>query len=208
MEGQSDRPWGSRRRLIPSPMECFVLLVIICVLAFLMLSASGAPRELARRSVCMRNLKEIGLAMKLYAEDHGGRFPCDLERTTVGSLALLPGKYPKNHTQTRARTLYDAFVCPDDVAHVFARIAPGSPKKPLTSKNVSYAYGGFVFVESLSPDSPLACDRSSTGTWTNSRPWNKNKWTHGSSGGNVLLADGRVSFTKWKVGTMDAMKNP
>jgi prepilin-type processing-associated H-X9-DG protein len=146
--------------------------------------------------------------MKLYAEDNGGRFPCDPEATTVGSMALLAGKYVKSHAPTRTHTIYHALVCPDDLAHVFARIAPGSPKKPLTSKNISYAYGGFCFADSISPDSPLACDRSSTGTWTNAKPWDRNKWTHGSSGGNVLLADGRVSFSKWKVGTMDAIKNP
>jgi len=209
MDGeQQSGPARQRRRVLPSPMECFILLVIVCVLAFLMLSATAAPRELARRTVCMKNLREIGLVIQLYAADNAGRFPSDALATTVGSFRLLPEKYCQDLTPARHRNLYEAFVCPDDSMRVFSRVATGSPNKPLTARNLSYAYGGFSMTEEARPDSPIACDRSSNAKWDGPRPWARNKWTHETLGGNILFVDGRVAFTRIRTGRMESMKNP
>jgi prepilin-type processing-associated H-X9-DG protein len=209
MEREPETRWANRHgRFLPGPLECFMILVIIGLLAFLMLSASGEPRQLARRSVCMKNLKEIGLAIRLYAEDNGGRFPCDGQATAVGSLTLLPGKYPKYPQPHKRDALYSAFVCPEDSMRVFARIAPGSSKHPLTARNLSYTYGAFDLNESALPDTPVACDRSSTNNWTGAQPWAKNKWTHESTGGNVLFADGHVVFVRNTVPGLQRMRNP
>jgi prepilin-type processing-associated H-X9-DG protein len=189
-------------------MDCFLILTIVGVLAFLMMSASASPRELARRSLCMKNLREIGLALRLYAEDHRGRFPCDPAGTTLGSFTLLATAPTTNASVAHHPSLYPAFVCPDDELGFFSRVTTGSAKRPLTAKNFSYAYGGFELSEFVAGDSPLACDRSSTAQWESRQPWSGNHWTHGSSGGNVLFADGRVSFVRTSVPGLRAMKNP
>lgn len=146
---------------------------------------------------CVHHLKSIGLSIRLYSGDHGGWFPTDEARTTVGSFALLTNNY---------QTAYLMWTCPDDKG-----VAVGSPSQPFTSKNASYAYGGFGLSESVQPDTPIAADRSSiqTGVWGNVvSPYAGNRWTHKSNGGNVLFADGHVAFQKGFVPPMYNGKNP
>jgi prepilin-type processing-associated H-X9-DG protein len=185
-----------------------MMLVVIGMLAFLMVTASGAPRGLVRRSMCMKNLKEISLAIRIYAQDNGGKFPADSEQTTLGSFALLPANSPRYPAAPTHKTLYAALVCPNDEMAIFHRVVPGSPHKLITAKNLSYAYAGFGLTESAQSDTAIACDRSSTGKWNSSRPWNRNRWTHESEGGNILFADGHVAFTQSSAAGLDRMKNP
>ena len=172
------------------------LLVIAAVgLLFIGVILAVVPQriEAKRRSTCLNNLKQIGLAMRLYSGDCTEKFPCDKAVTTVGSFALLTNTYQTN---------YKTWICPRDKG-----VTSGSSDRTFTSKNVSYAYGGFGLSETVQPDTPVACDRT-TGNLTSARPYDGNRWTHKTAGGNVLFADGHVA---WKQ-TMDVPlyhgKNP
>jgi len=60
----------------------------IPVLAALLLPALGAARQKAQMAACMSNVRQIGLAMQLYASDYGGKPPQsldDLVRTGIVS---------------------------------------------------------------------------------------------------------------------------
>ncbi len=56
-------------------LELGVVLVIICILASVLFPVFSRSRETARSVQCKSNLMQIGLALHLYAQDWGRRFP-------------------------------------------------------------------------------------------------------------------------------------
>jgi len=56
-------------------VELLVVISIICVLAAIAFPVMSTAKERARRAVCINNLRQIGLAILVYAADNGGRTP-------------------------------------------------------------------------------------------------------------------------------------
>ncbi len=56
-------------------IELLTVIAIIGILSAILIPVLGSVREKARRASCSSNLRQIGLAAFLYADEHGGRLP-------------------------------------------------------------------------------------------------------------------------------------
>ncbi len=87
----------TRRRLVVRG----VIALGIAGLAVFVLYAAGRTRQKVRMTMCVHNLKVIGLRLRLYADEHDGAFP-DTWSALVTHLEI-----------TDPDSLDDVFVCPE-----------------------------------------------------------------------------------------------
>jgi prepilin-type processing-associated H-X9-DG protein len=165
------------------------LAILICVLlAGFLPEGIFYGNERAPRAHCMGNLKQLGLAIAMYADMYQNRCPMDSANPTLmGSMKLL------SNFCSSAKVLY----CPED-ARWGAK--PEVHWDKLTVNNISYSYvPNLVWQDS--PDSIVALDRiysTSAGS-----AWPK-RGNHKGKGGNVLFNDGSV---KWLTNLPSALKD-
>jgi prepilin-type N-terminal cleavage/methylation domain-containing protein len=69
-------------------IELLVVIAIIAILAGVLLPALSRAKQRGQRAGCLSNLKQIGIAFRLYLDDHEGRFA---DRRDLKSS--LPGGY-------------------------------------------------------------------------------------------------------------------
>lgn len=69
-------------------VELLVVMAVIAILAGLLFSALSRAQQLAERTACLSNLRQIGMSCLMYLDDHSDRFP---DRRDLKSS--LPGGY-------------------------------------------------------------------------------------------------------------------
>ena len=71
-------------------IELLVVIAIIGILAAILLPALARAREAARRASCANNLKQLGIVLKMYANESGGLFPMQQINKETGNNAFNP----------------------------------------------------------------------------------------------------------------------
>lgn len=88
------RPGVTPARRAFTLVELLVVLAVIGVLAGLLLPAVSRATESGRATACLGNLRQIGLALQMYVDDHGNRLPVMRDRQVEAALDTLTNAAP------------------------------------------------------------------------------------------------------------------
>jgi prepilin-type N-terminal cleavage/methylation domain-containing protein len=69
-------------------IELLVTVAIVAVLAALLLPAVARVQEAGRATACMSNLRQVGIALQLYAQENNNRLPIMRDHSLVGTNDL------------------------------------------------------------------------------------------------------------------------
>lgn len=189
-------------------IELLVVIAIIGILAALLLPALAVARNRARTTQCLSNLRQIGLGMRMYADDGNGFYP--------QSGAIIPWNQtdPDTHHSSWMQQIFslvqntNVYRCPADRLSAFsyfngvrAAYVISSQLSPVNSKHIRFP-SAFILSGDTSSDanagSGFQTDDADKDDYTQNcvggednglpaEPWQ----IHGK-GQNILFDDGHV----------------
>ncbi len=171
-----------------------IVIAVLAILAALLLPALASAHNKARRINCVNNLKQCGLAFRIWDGDNGDRLPMDVPTAKGGTKEFDTGADTFRHFQVMSNELSTPkiLICPADTRLVASDFAS------LKNQNVSY----FVGLEAndanpqrfLDGDRNLTADNAPENGILKLVPGQRVSWTSSLhvNQGNVGLSDGSV----------------
>lgn len=195
-------------------IEVLAIVVIVFVLIGLFLPMHTGNRGSPERIQCVRNLKEVGLAFRVWAADHDDQFPQTVRAAAGGAAeaivqhqlfrVFLPMSEELNNAMANHSYNYDSvparFLCPAD------RRKAAPSLETMRDENISYFLG--IDARPDRPNMVLMGDRN-LAYWVDAKGFTEAGrlqglvslrtnslvgWDRGlhKNGGNILLTDGSV----------------
>jgi prepilin-type N-terminal cleavage/methylation domain-containing protein/prepilin-type processing-associated H-X9-DG protein len=132
----------SAQRIAPKGftlIELLVVIAIIAILAAILFPVFSQARDKARQSQCLSNMKQIGVGVMMYTQDHDEFLPYGYAYTWPGQQQLywwqdLCRPYVKNE---------DIYSCPSASPHSrYTTLRPPGTPNPLIRDYIANASGG------------------------------------------------------------------
>lgn len=182
--------------------EILVIVSVLALLAALFLprltkkTPPSDPRARALRVNCVNNLKQTGLAFRIWEGDNNGRDPMEVSVTNGGARELMAAGNVAGCFQILSNELSTPkiLVCPADKG----RVSAANFQKDFDNSHVSYFIGMDANEaypkQIMSGDDNLAAFGSPVKSGLVLIPCDYVSWTGGRHGsvGNILYADGSV----------------
>ncbi|RYX86740.1 DUF1559 domain-containing protein [bacterium] len=189
------RPFN-RSRSAFTLIELLVVIAIIAILAAILFPVFARARENARKTSCLSNEKQIGLAMLQYIQDYDERYPVQDEHTTPPYMWYKPVQPYVKSAQV--------FRCPSatDAAHNDTSVNAPTPSDYV-------ANGFFVHGDSQAQFQNIAeqimvVERADNMSDIDYHPWESAEFeSHIATkrhleGANYLFADGHAKWLRWE----------
>jgi prepilin-type N-terminal cleavage/methylation domain-containing protein/prepilin-type processing-associated H-X9-DG protein len=194
-------------------IELLVVIAIIAILAGMLLPALSKAKERAVSIDCLSNMKQWGLAIKMYTDDNQSIFPYEGTTgplNTAGNLGAWFNLCTPLVAQPRLLDLYLANNIPlPGKKSIF--MCPGIKQQPTNAVNITSGYFAYGFNNRMDPNTLAAFFKmeevlqpadtiiftendgtsfpSTSGVYTQARH-------AGNSGANLSFADGHAGLTR------------